>query len=1216
MVNQLPSEAKQITSIAGPENAMYVIFTSGSTGQPKGVVVEHSAACSSIVSHGEALGFNRRTRMFQFASYAFDACITEIFTALAHGGCVCVPSDTQRVDSTAQIMEDMRVNTALLTPSVIRILHPKQVPHLQTLIVGGEAAGQDILEIWADRVQLRAAYGPTECSVMCSTGSLRTGATQPNNIGRAVGSSLWIVDSKNHDKLLAIGAIGELLIQGPILARGYLNDPEKTASRFVESLSWMRELAPGRTTRLYKTGDLVQYNSDGTLNFIERIDSQRKLHGLRIEMGEVEFQIRAHMKNVQQLLVDIVQPTDHQARETLVAFLSLNDQRCCLRNEKLEYLRYSNSQHTAMLGLKGALRGKLPGYMVPTLFILLKELPVTQSGKLDRKLLVSNVSELNEEQYRHYCLSDSQKKMPSTYMEKRLQELWAKELKKSADEISVEDDISQMANSLSVISLSAKARESGILLTTADIWRYPTIAQLATVAVSEGRTISTDPDPPPFSLIGTSRDRAALLIEIKDHWGFDASIEDIYPCTPLQEGLMALTSKEPGAYVNRRVFRLATTIDETQFRASWNAVIRASAILRTRIVKLENLGFCQIVLDGAPHWDTADSLQECLETNVHHTMGLGRHLTRFTIVKEMRDGLLTKFFVWTIHHALYDGWSMPKLLERVSFAYANIKVPPAPAFQRFIKYLVDSDLEKVNSFWARYLSTYSTPSFPAKPSLHYQPRVDRTLTTEMSITSIDRKVTVSSIIRAAWALLIARCSNADDVVFGAVCAGRNAPIAGIDSMTGPTITTVPVRVRIDHRQDIGDFLTMIHEGAFELTPFEQAGLHNIQRLDEGCKHACSFQNLLVVQMEVSSDWKHLGLEELPQPAQGFLGCAMVAECHIIGDAISARIYYDSKVISQCRIQWIANQFRHVIMQLNSLTGVVGEVDICSPEDQETLLQRNAILPSTVDRCIHHVFADRVAARPDAKAVSSWDQTFTYRHLDHFSSKLAKYLIELGVCPGQFIPLCFEKSAWIVVAMLSVLKAGGAFVALDPSQPAGRLQEISKEINSTVVLCSKNCLSVAKSFAEKAIIVDLSTVDTLEDYQAEILDRASPSDPAYAIFTSGTTGKPKGVLISHNAFSSGAAYHGQAMLQQESSRVLQFASYSFDASLVEILTPLMRGACICIPSEESRLNDLAGAINDLRVTWAVFDSIRRTNSGPRQRTRTQNACTGWRTDVQC
>ncbi|OJZ79695.1 hypothetical protein ASPFODRAFT_148698 [Aspergillus luchuensis CBS 106.47] len=272
-----------------PDNALYAVFTSGSTGTPKGVVIPHAAFATSVVPYGRQLRVTSVSRVLQFSSYAFDASIMDTFIALVFGGCLCIPSKSAWSNDISFTVQQYGVNCAELTPSLLRMLDPQDVQTLKTVVAAGEPLCATTVKKWSRSAQLINAYGPAECSVACAVQTNITAGSDPRNIGWASGCVSWVVDRDDHERLVPIGAVGELLIEGPIVGRGYLNDSEKTAAVFIEPPAWLHEFrGSGTGGRLYKTGDLVQYAADGSLRFVGRKDTQVKLRGQRIELGETD----------------------------------------------------------------------------------------------------------------------------------------------------------------------------------------------------------------------------------------------------------------------------------------------------------------------------------------------------------------------------------------------------------------------------------------------------------------------------------------------------------------------------------------------------------------------------------------------------------------------------------------------------------------------------------------------------------------------------------------------------------------------------------------------------------------------------------------------------------------------------------------------------------------------------------------------------------------
>jgi acyl-CoA synthetase (AMP-forming)/AMP-acid ligase II len=456
MLRQLPIKLSKLPACA-TSSVAYAIFTSGTTGRPKGIpstlspshiqnflylslhsipyantkVVHHAAFCSGASKFAPALLIRPESRVLQFASYTFDACLIEILATLIIGGCVCIPDESSRLNAIADVINDMHVDTALLTPSVAQMIKPSEVPGLRTLILAGEAMSAGHLSTWAGKLDLINAYGPSECSVVAAVKSHMSMNTAPTNIGHSI-DTCWIVDPSDHDILLPIGAIGELLIEGPTLARGYINNDAKTSESFIRNLKWAMN-----DRRMYKTGDLVRYapNDSGEIIYIGRKDNQAKLHGQRLELEEVEYYLNANPA-VQHALA--VVPKAGRCAEKLVAVISLQDvARVLSTSGELEMVP-SSSASMALPGIKENLRSCLPPYMIPANWVILLSLPLLASGKLDRRRVESFVESVDENLYQRITSSgssDATENLEITYLERRFQVIWSQALGLPAESI-------------------------------------------------------------------------------------------------------------------------------------------------------------------------------------------------------------------------------------------------------------------------------------------------------------------------------------------------------------------------------------------------------------------------------------------------------------------------------------------------------------------------------------------------------------------------------------------------------------------------------------------------------------------------------------------------------------------------------------------------------------------------------------------------------------
>ncbi|KAI0815548.1 hypothetical protein GGR55DRAFT_699403 [Xylaria sp. FL0064] len=363
-----------------PEDPIFVLFTSGSTGAPKGMILEHGAICTHAITHGALMRYHK-ARVLQFAAHTFDVAIMDIFTTLAFGGCICIPSEEDRRSNVLTVIREMKVNHAILTPVMANLVDPADVPTLKILCVGGEALTQDCVNRWADKVCFIQIYGPAEVGI-CMANHMIAGKTQPETVGYPLfNSSCWLVDPEDPNKLVSIGAIGELVVAGPSLARGYLNNEAKTKSSFLTNLTWAKGTLL-ENERFFRTGDLLRYNTsllDGSFDFIGRKDSQIKLRGQRIEPGEVEHYI-GRMPGVTSCMV--TRPDGGELEGQLVAVVQLGNRRA--PKILTEAIAVDRQRELRLEELKQYLSKFLPNYMLPTACITLEVIPLVPSLKIDR----------------------------------------------------------------------------------------------------------------------------------------------------------------------------------------------------------------------------------------------------------------------------------------------------------------------------------------------------------------------------------------------------------------------------------------------------------------------------------------------------------------------------------------------------------------------------------------------------------------------------------------------------------------------------------------------------------------------------------------------------------------------------------------------------------------------------------------------------------------
>lgn len=866
---------------------------------------------------------------------------------LSQGGCICVPSDEARVNDLSGAITSLRVNMAHMTPSVARVLPLDVLTSLEVLGLGGESLSPSDVSIWGQRTKVVNAYGPSECTVGCTiNNSIPLGRTY-TSIGKGVGGVTWIVDPGDHNTLTPIDGVGELLIEGPIVGIGYINEPEKTDAVFIEDPKWLiagHKKSPGRHGRLYMTGDLVKYDPDasGCIVFVGRKDRQVKLRGQRVELAEIEHHLHKYLPSEATVAAEVIKP---QGKEpTLVAFIAEQPEKKVNTSDD-DITAFSTTLRKSLSRMEAALSEHLPIYMIPTAYIPLREMPALVSCKTDRKRLQEIGNAMSHQQLARFRATEVVTNEPKTEMEIKLQKLWIK-LLGAEIEIGTNDNFFALGgDSLKAMRLVAAARGDGISLTVANIFANPKLSAMAKTAVV--MSTNTVVDTPAFSMLGEKWDSEVARTEVSKLCTIESTVvEDIYPCTPLQEGLMALSAKISEAYIAQRVVDLADILTAHRLKDAFEAVARDSAILRTRIVQVPSHGLMQVVVKDTLSWSESSDLEEYLVQDRERSMGLGEPLARFAIITDEKSGKVQ--MVLTIHHALYDGWGMPMIIERVNQAYRGMKINKRTPFKCFIKYICSSDRLGSETYWREQLIGASGPQFPAHPYVGYQAQTDSLLERYVSFARASTSsTTVATAIRGAWAIVASNYVASNDIVFGETLTGRNAPVPGIEEIEGPLITTVPVRVRVNRKTRISDFLEVIHQQTLQRIPHEHMGLQHIRRLSPDAREACELKTGLVLHPNAEDEentavtedtpanaFVPAGDEEAAREALKFSSYALMLVCSLGPEGFLIMASFDSNCVSLQLMEGVLAEFERTVQYLcEEPSGRIGDIHFLSAESK-------------------------------------------------------------------------------------------------------------------------------------------------------------------------------------------------------------------------------------------------------------------------------------------
>jgi hypothetical protein len=520
---------------------------------------------------------------------------------------------------------------------------------------------------------------------------------------------------------------------------------------------------------LYKTGDLVQYDADGSLIFHGRKDTQVKIRGQRVELGEVEHWVQT-CTGAKRAVAEVIVPRGEHSSPTLVAFLETRDEAVVIDEPQLTATPVSpDVQHM--------LSEHLPAYMLPTAFFWMQSLPYTAARKLDRKELRKIGAAFSVEELAAIRTTKGPKPQPVSEEQLSIQKAWAAVLNFQTANIGLDDSFFHLGgDSATAIKVVSELRRVGMQLTVADILGYPVLRDLA-CRTSRTPQHGAPSQIAPFSLLGDGTDTSTLVGDISSHYNLDpAAIRDVFPCTRLQEGLISLASKRIGNYLEQSVFEIAPGAKVEDLCAAWEQVVHNMPILRTRFAQHTVTGFVQVVLDEPIHWIGATGLDEYLADDRKRPMELGLPLARYALVKDAAPGDC-RWLVWTVHHAICDGWTAALIKEALVAALQGHPISPGPPFQTFIDYTRKYDQEASVRYWKEGLADCECPPFPSWPLSVDQPLAQGIMSTTIPQPRLSRRnITASTCIRAAWGLTIGRMTSSAEAVFGVTVSGRNAPL--------------------------------------------------------------------------------------------------------------------------------------------------------------------------------------------------------------------------------------------------------------------------------------------------------------------------------------------------------------------------------------------------------------------------------------------------------
>jgi len=1151
----------------------YVIFTSGSTGTPKGVTITHKGAINTIDAINKEFNVNENDKILSLSEFSFDLSVYDIFGMLFTGGAIIFPDQSKIKDvshwwdlinkhrisiwNTVPQLAGLlinEVNNYYRLPSPLRLFLlsgdyvPKQLPnaimhHLKeakVISLGGATEGS----IWSVWYKIPSTNQEWE--------HVPYGFPMPNQ-------KMYILNS--YMQFCPVGAIGEIYIGGVGVASNYWNNQTRTAESFFEHPS---------LGKIYKTGDLGKWNKNGYIEYIGRVDFQVKIRGFRIELGEIESTLSAYPDIIQCIVIAKGQKTDN-INKHLVAYYTTTSGEALEESLLVSYLSTY-----------------LPDYMIPSAFVYLEEFPLTINGKLDRKALPDPEFGNSADTYIP----------PRNELESKICTIFAEVLGIDVGKVGIRDDFFRMGgDSIISIQLVSKIRQRlGLEVNVKDIFSNRTIEKL--IGCLENNV------------------REAVVIGVSKA---GKNLEQVLSFA--QERLWFIGKYEEGtnAYNIPMVYRISEDTIIPVLIRSINNIIKRHEILRT-FIKEDSKGHSYQLISDDPI-----NIQEIeIEDKRHLDMKLSEDINyiydlsneypiRIQIYKLNTN---ERYLSIIIHHIAFDGWSENIFLKELEefYSYYNnqskgiihlseltIQYKDFALWQR--NYLTGEVLNKQLSYWKNKLADYETLNLitdkPRPLILDYEGKtiefeLDQGLSHDLRATAKHLGVSLYSLLLAGYYLMLRIYSNQDDIVIGTPIANRH--YNQIEHLIGFFVNTLALRVTIDNPAiTLKDFIKYVGDEVIgaqinQDLPFEKL-VEELGVSKDISRHPI-FQVLFTVQ-SFGGGFANKILEPYHYPDVNHNIAKFDLETSIDDskDILKGVFNYRINLYNEDTIQRFIDTYKEILAQFGAILANseirIKDISFLTNEERKLLLNtwNNTDAPYPSHKTVHQIFEEQVERTPGNIAVVSNEVKLTYKELNEKASRLANYLIRYhNIKPDTLVTLFLDRSEHMVIAILAVLKAGGAYVPMDPSYPDERIEYIFKDTSTRLVLTNEVYRRRVEETSAARLILATDSKDLQEKLIAEhstnpITDTKS-NNLAYVMYTSGTTGNPKGVMIEHRSVVNLAIMQGKEFglttvdvnaNPEVIKSCLCYANYIFDASVSEIFTAILTGHRIYILSDHERLN---------------------------------------------
>ncbi len=1178
----------------------YIIYTSGTTGDPKGVMIEHDSLINRIGWMDKTYPISVSDTILQKTTYTFDVSVWELLWWSLKGACLCFLNQGEEKNPQSIIDEISNNNITVMhfVPAMFSVFIEylednddclDKISSLKRIFTSGEALNANLVNRFYkvnDSAEIVNLYGPTEATIDVSYYNCCRGKNyEMIPIGKPIDNTkLYVVNSANN--IQPVGVAGELCICGVNLARGYLNKPELTSEKFCAGSKDIGQ-------RFYKTGDIARLMPDGNIEYLGRCDDQVKIRGLRIELGEIENVIGRYDK-ISEVAVAVKKSSMGDNQIIAYYVLKRSDDKLDINDIKQFMLRYS------------------PEYMIPSYFVEISEMPKSVNGKVNRKALLK----LNTENH-----SDIEYKAPETEIQIKIAEIWHMLI--DIEKISVNDNFFMVGgDSIRAIRLVSKLNKTfGINITISDLYHNSTIADLEKMIVNYDEFNNSE-DLIREKVKSELEENSKTFLAMSDN---DDNIEDIFPLTDIQNGMILyyLKDEKKDIYFEQFVFEAKyKNFDSKKFRQALEIVTMENPILRTSFEMDDYLQPVQIVYKSSEidysyiNFDNNDSAEKYIEEKLKEDKAdkfkivKGEKLWRFTVISINND---LEYFIMTCHHAILDGWSVNYMMALVNERYNKLLAGQECKIEGLgVTYkdaLIDEKTEKCNKehrkFWYDELVDHKRLNLDVCYD-HDRSENDERITKihiyendlfeKLKSAAKDMNTSVKNICFSVYIYILKMLSGQDDFVVGFLTNNRTVHENG-DKVLGCYLNTIPVRVKIPYVVSWRQFQQQIDRRLLEIKKHERMPLFEISQIVDEKSSGNIFFDTLYNYMDFSMI-KDLDTDDL-------VNSSVVYEGHqdtntlfdfmldVSMGQMKLTLRYTTSVLAKSSDEYIFAYFNNILDQIiNEPDNIIDPDSILCDDEKELCINKFNATDAAFDRKItlNELFEKSASLYGGNNAIIFSDgRKITYAELNEKSNQIANMLRENGVERNEFVAVIMERSPEMIAAIMGILKAGGAYLPVETYIPDARIKSMLDSTGASKIITSELLIDRVNTITAD---MDQKTVISINDPIIENYDVSSPArinestDIAYVIFTSGTTGTPKGVYVDHMTVVNVIEWVTKNYHVNENDKLLFVTSICFDLSVYDMFGILSVGGTLRLADSEElqEPEKLLDIINEEGITF--------------------------------